>query len=320
MIDLTAIGGGLGLTSDAAVDLHLHTYASDGGWAPRQLVDYLVEHEFRVAAICDHDTQRSVAEAIDCGRERGLTVIPGVEVTTGWRDRRVDLLVYGIHPDSIDPDAADFLALMREIDEELIALADDARTRIEAKHGAIPYADELRVDRPLWPYHVLMGAIKAGYVKNLTEAAKLTVDLGGRFTTDRPLARVVTAAHRAGGICLIAHPGREYEGGNITAVDIDAILGESPIDGIEAHYRSYSDAKTAELRAIAAERGLLVSCGSDSHAPGQPVDPRPWRAAWCADFLHRFGIYVADPTGDPWSEGMDPQAASPQPEPVTANV
>ena len=60
---------------------------------------------------------------------------------------------------------------------------------------------------------------------------------------------------------------------------------------------------------------MLVSCGSDSHAPKQPVDPRAWKACWCTDLLARFGIEVVpDPDStDVWCEGMDPLAAQPEP-------
>ncbi len=319
MIDLMAIGNGRVIPADSAVDLHLHTFASDGAWAPRQLIDHLAERDFRVVAVSDHDTQRSVAEAIAYGAERGVSVVPAVEVTTSWRENRVDLLVYGIHPESTDPYAQPFLDLMRRIDEDLQAIAALARVAFEREKGPIPYADELRADRPLWPYHVLMGAIKAGYVKNLSEAANWVTAAGERFSILRPLAEVAAAAHQAGAICVIAHPGREYEGGNIHAADIDAIRAEIPIDGIEAHYRSYTDAKTEHYRAIADARGLLISCGSDSHAPGQPVDPRPWHAGWCADLLERLGFVVHDPAADLWAIGVDPLAAV-EPPPKEATV
>jgi glyoxylase-like metal-dependent hydrolase (beta-lactamase superfamily II)/predicted metal-dependent phosphoesterase TrpH len=309
VIDLKAIGNGRAIPAGAAVDLHLHTYASDGAWSPRDLVDHLAERDFRIAAVSDHDTQRSVAEAIRYGAERGVSVIPAVEVTTSWNERRVDLLVYGIHPESDDPDAGSFLAMMQGIDDELQAIAASARLAWEAQKGPIPYADELRAGRPLWPYHVLMGAITAGYVKNLSEAANWVTAAGERFATSRPLEDVVAVAQRAGGICVVAHPGREFEGGNIQEADVDAMRASIPIDGIEAHYRSYTDAKTEAYRAIADARGLLIACGSDSHAPGQPVDPRPWRAGWCADLLERLGFVIEDTDHERWAVGIDPQAA-----------
>ena len=69
------------------VDLHLHTLASDGAWTPAALVDHLAAEGFRAVAVCDHDTQRSVPEVMRRAARRRIVVIPGVEVTTRWRDR-----------------------------------------------------------------------------------------------------------------------------------------------------------------------------------------------------------------------------------------
>ena len=309
MIDLRAIGNGRVIPADGAVDLHLHTWASDGAWAPRDLVDYLVDKNFLIAAVSDHDTQRSVPDVMRYGAERGLSIIPAVEVTTAWNDRRVDLLVYGISPESDDPDAAPFLELMRGVDQELQEMAASARRAWEREKGPIPFADELRADRPLWPYHVLMGAINAKYVKNLTEAANWVTAANERFAVSRPLADVVALAQAGGALCVVAHPGRQYEGGGLTVEIIDQIRAEIPIDGIEAHYRSYTDAVTEHYRSVADARGLLIGCGSDSHAPGTPVDPRAWHAGWCADLLERFGFVVVDPASDSWAVGIDPLAA-----------
>lgn len=305
----------LRLAPDAAVDLHLHTYASDGAWSPAALIDYLAEHDFQVVSVCDHDTQRSVPEATKLGRARGIRVIPGVEVTSRWADRQWHVLVYGVAPDRDDPAAQPFRSLLDDLDRELQARAEDARRRFEESGRSLPSLPEMHADRPVWPFHVLSAAIKDGHAKDLKEAAELTVKLGGGFSADQPLERVVATAHQAGGICIMAHPGRSDSVGVMTAADLDTMLATIPLDGLEAHYRSYSDEQTALYRGLAADRGLLISCGSDSHAPGKPVDPRPWRAEWCAALLGRLGVEVEDSerARRVWACGMDPQAVVPDP-------
>jgi predicted metal-dependent phosphoesterase TrpH len=302
------------LGPSAPVDLHLHTLASDGFWTPAALIDHLAEREFRVVAVCDHDTQRSVAEATRLGAERGIVVIPGVEMTTTWSDRQWHLLVYGIAPERTDAAVAPFKAALAEVDAILQRNAVDAWKRLEASGRPLPSLTEVMAGRPLWPFHVLSASIKEGHNKGLKDAAELVAELGGSFTGDLPLAQVVDAAHEAGGICIVAHPGRSDSVGIMTEADLDRMLAEIPIDGLEAHYRSYTDAQTALYRRLAEERGLLISCGSDSHAPKQPVDPRPWHAIWCADLLARFGIEVTPEEGQVWAEGMDPEAAK-EPDP-----
>jgi len=297
-----------------AVDLHLHTIASDGSWTPTALIDFLAKGDYKVVAVCDHDTQRSVLEARRLGAERGIKVVPGVEVTCGWNDRQLHVLIYGIAPDRTDPEAAPFLACLAELDAMLQERAEDARQRIEASGKALPSLPEVLAGRPMWPFHVLSVAIKESHVKGLKEAAELVVELGGTFTADLPVGRGVHAAKLAGGTVVIAHPGRADAVGILTEQDLDTLRTEMSIDGLEAHYRSYTDVQTAHYRKVAAERGMLVSCGSDSHGPKTPVDPRPWRAVWCAELLNRLGIDVEPEfEGTIWREGMDPLAAQPEP-------
>ena len=301
----------------APVDLHMHTLASDGGWAPSALIDHLAGRGFRVAAVCDHDTQRSVMQAIELGKSRGVHVIPGVEVTCGWNDRQLHILCYGVRPDRTDDASADYRALLNQIDVQLQEVAADAARRIEADGKPLPNLDDVRAGRPLWPFHVLSAAIEMKHVPNLTKAAELVVALGGTFTADLPLADVVAATHKAGGVCSIAHPGRADAVGIVSEEDIDRIVAETGMDGLEAHYRSYSDQQTALYRRLASERGMFVSAGSDSHAPHRPVNPRPWHAIWVKELLARLGVDLLPlPDGEPdWIAGMDPQASIPAPEP-----
>lgn len=300
------------LDFDTPVDLHLHTYASDGFWSPSDLIDQLVQQGIRVAAVCDHDTQDSVLETIELGERRGVHIVPGTEVTVRWGGRQWHLLVYGIRPDDPRPEAAAFLELMATHDREFMALAVDARRRVEASGRAIPSVSDKVNGRKMMPVHILRAMIGDRHVPRLKEAAELVVELGGNFTYDTLIEEVVAVAHEAGGVCILAHPGRADLGPALTARTLDEMLKVAPIDGIEGHYRTYTDADTARYRKMAETRGLLIGTGSDSHAPKTPVDPRPWRAVWGKALLTRLGFEVADPAdGVPWKPGMDLLNAKP---------
>lgn len=298
------------LASDTAVDLHLHTYASDGFWSPSGLVDDLVQRGIAVAAVCDHDTQDSVLEAMALGERRGVRIIPATEVTVRWGGRQWHLLVYGVRPDDERPEAKGFIDLMAEHNRRFMALAVDARRRVEASGRPIlSVAREVGV-RKMMPVHILRAIIADKHVPRLKEAAELVVELGGNFTYDSPLEEVVRVAHEAGGMTVLAHPGRADLGPALTAKTLDQMLKETPLDGIEGHYRTYTDADTNRYRKMAESRGLLIGAGSDSHGLGAPVDPRPWRAIWAKDLLGRLGYEVAIPdNGVTWAVGMDPLAA-----------
>src|SRR5215469_15711015 len=82
------------IPADAVVDLHLHTFYSDGLWSPTELFDHLASRNFRVVAVVDHDTTAHVAELQQLGETRGLRVLAGVEVTSEWNGTIAHVLCY----------------------------------------------------------------------------------------------------------------------------------------------------------------------------------------------------------------------------------
>ncbi len=287
------------------VDLHMHTRSSDGGWTPEQLVDHLVKHDFRVVALCDHDTMRSVPEFMERAQEKGLTVLPGVEFTTWWNNRQWHLLVYGIDPGQLP--STEFGSLLAAQQANLREHAERAASLLEQHGHKLPSLDEVVDGRQLIPTYVLQTAIKDGHATNLMTAHQLTIKLGEDLRVDTPLEQVVDAAHKAGGTCVIAHPGRNDGAGIMSADQLERMVATIPIDGLEGHYRSYTTYDTVKYRDLAHEHGLLVTSGSDSHAPGVPVFPRAHLARWVAPFLDRMGLAVEPFEGEPWVQGAMPE-------------
>ncbi|MCX7623037.1 MAG: PHP domain-containing protein [Thermomicrobium sp.] len=289
------------ILADHPIDLHLHTLASDGFWTVEALVEHLAERSFRLAAVCDHDTMASVPAAVELGARRQLTVVPGVEVTTRWEGRQWHLLVYGVDP--AVPDSRPFRTLLDELADRLWAAAADAIVTLERNGYRLRSLREVAAGRPLRPYHVLLTLIREGYATNLATAHELTKRLGEPMDVDVPLERAVAAAHAAGGLCVLAHPGRDDGGGVLTEETLQRLLTAVPVDGLEAHYRSHDGEQTAIFRAWCERYGLVASAGSDSHAPGVPVDPIPYRAAWVDRLLQRLGFEVVPKTPQPLSCG-----------------
>lgn len=292
------------------VDFHLHTRSSDGGWTPDQLVGHLSERGFQVAAICDHDTMRSVSEAMEHAATRGILLIPGVEVTTRWGGRQWHLLVYGVDPDS--ERGHGFGALLGRQQDELRAAAERGILALEAHGHRLPSLAEVVDGRPLLPVHVLLTEIKDGHASNLMTAHELLKKYGEPMTVDVPLEETVALAHEGGGVCVLAHPGRDDGAGILAPAQLSTMLATIPVDGLEGHYRSYTEDDTDHYRSMAFARGLLVSCGSDSHAPGFPVDPKPYPARWVVPFLERLGISVENWDGESWQRGAPDAARSRQ--------
>ena len=87
------------LTPDAAIDLQLHTTASDGTWAPEQLIDYLVSERFGLVAITDHDRVDTATSLQQLAAQKQLPVLTAVEMSTSWNGELTDVLCYGFDPE-----------------------------------------------------------------------------------------------------------------------------------------------------------------------------------------------------------------------------
>jgi 3',5'-nucleoside bisphosphate phosphatase len=94
---------------------------------------------------------------------------------------------------------------------------------------------------------------------------------------------VIQVAHQAGGLAVLAHPGRSKGIYAIPATADDiAALAAAGLDGLEVLYATHTDEQRAFYRDLARRHGLLVTGGSDSHGPRQAlarIDPHDLRIA-----------------------------------------
>ena len=75
-------------------DLHMHTTFSDGLYTPYELIKKCKERGLSIIAITDHDSVSAFPEAIEYGKEFGIEVIPGVELSAMVDEKDVHILGY----------------------------------------------------------------------------------------------------------------------------------------------------------------------------------------------------------------------------------
>lgn len=64
-------------------DLHIHTCLSPcGDWdmTPRAVIEKSAEKKLNIIAVTDHNSVENAGAAMACGRENGVTVLPGMEI------------------------------------------------------------------------------------------------------------------------------------------------------------------------------------------------------------------------------------------------
>ena len=252
------------------VDLHTHSLYSDGSHSPGELVDMAVKNRLSCLALTDHDTVEGVPELLRLGREAGLQVIGGVEISTTWRGLTVHVLGYGVDPDL--PGLHEWLRPLQNgrADRNRVILEKLAALGIPISPEELAAeAGEGQCGRP----HFARILVRRGVVSSTDEAfdrylARGKAAWAPRFGYESPEA--VAMIHAAGGRAVLAHPG-------VLGLDQDGLadaLGElarAGLDGVEVWYPSHGKPFRALLTGLARRLGLLITGGSDFHGATRPA-------------------------------------------------
>jgi len=246
------------------IDLHMHTTASDGRCTPEDLVERCWTKGIRTMAVTDHDTMAGVEPTQRAAAARGMTCLPGIEITSVHGGKDVHMLAYFLPPDT--PGLQPMLVAQRQ---QRVNRALEIASRLE-KLGAPVDADAMveaaaGSGKSLARPQIAQALIAAGHVATVAEAFDryLGEDSPAYVPhTGVSPAEVVTLVVSGGGIPSLAHPGYRPKD------DIIPGLVEAGLVGVEVYHSSHDEAATAHYLAIAKQHGLLVTGGSDFHGPG----------------------------------------------------
>lgn len=242
-------------------ELHCHTNASDGLYAPSEVVRLARARGVALLAITDHDTLAGHAEALAAGAALGVRVIPGIEISTLSPQGEVHVLGYNVNPkeEAVRQRIAALqdvrVARARRILEKLAALG--LHVPFEA---VLAQAGDGVIGRP----HVARAMVQLGLVPDVQTAFDRYLAEGKpAFVPHEGLtpADAVQLIHAAGGVAVLAHPGL-YQG------DLEPLLSDLlavALDGIEAYYPLHTAEQTQRFVRFARQNNLLVTGGSDFH-------------------------------------------------------
>lgn len=277
-------------------DLHCHSTVSDGLLSPAELVMRAAERGVKSLALTDHDNVDGLAEAAQAASRCGIEFINGVEISVSWRSHTLHIV--GLR---IDPHHPELVAGLRGIRSgrrhraELMA-ESLARSGIGGVlEGAYRYtANPDLIGRT----HFARYLVEAGHCKDVASVFKRYLVKGKPGYVSHQWAELQDAINwirAAGGIAVLAHPGRYTAGrkamGKSTLHELLQEFTAMGGQGIEVVTGSHTPPQYAEFGRYATEFGLWCSCGSDYHGPGEsyrdlghlpdlPLECKPIWEAW----------------------------------------
>lgn len=254
------------------VDLHCHSTASDGALAPTALVARAYENDVRVLSLTDHDTLEGLEEARTAALSLGMQLVNGVELSCTWGGATIHILGYGFAMDA----PALVAAIARLHDGRWLRAEEISRKlAIKGMPGALEGARAIQQElgdsgnAPARP-HFADFMVRAGFVKDRAEAFRKWLGAGklGDVKQHWPtLEETVGILRESGAWVSLAHP-VHYDFTRSKRRKLVAAFIEAGGHAIEVVNGLQPAEQVGTLAILAREFGLLVSAGSDFHAPG----------------------------------------------------
>ena len=239
------------------VDLHNHTLYSDGVKTCKELVDLAIEQGLDVIALTDHDSVFGVDETYEYGKEKGLFVLKGLELSTFHKGQTVHIVAL-FKENNVPSSMYEF---SKSIIDGRINRARKMMENIESIFNVNVNYDILFNNATIITRGNMFRCIlESNPGIDIKEANFMVSNDSPAYIPSGKTSTVDGLAFlkKHGAICILAHP-----------TDIKDGLKEEIIslgfDGIESRYPTNKPGEEEYFDKLAVKYNLFKSAGSDYH-------------------------------------------------------
>ena len=246
------------------VDLHIHTYYSDGTMSPKEVVEDAKRKNLGIIAITDHDVLDSYEELKVEAEKAGIIAIRGVEIDSIFEGHLVHLLAYKFE------DNEKLFKLINHAKDQLLETSIELIRRMENDYEGISLEDYNSYE-----YERRKGGWKGIHYlhdRKITEGLFDGVKFYGKYDCGHEkfafpsVGEVCNTVHDANGYVVLAHPCNYYSNKNKEEIlEHIEILKSLGIDGVECYYPANSDLMTNTCLEFCKDNNLIITAGSDGH-------------------------------------------------------
>jgi predicted metal-dependent phosphoesterase TrpH len=266
------------------IDLHIHSTFSDGVLKPAEIVGLADSLGVLAIAITDHDTAAGTDEAIKMGTEKGIEVVPGIEISSWCGDISMHILGYCFRHD--DAKFNSRLRLLQDGRERRNARIIENLNRLGIRvdlRELLHYSEYGQTGRP----HIARLLVDKGVAKSVDLAFKYYLGRGAAAYAERfrfSAADAISMIREADGVAVLAHPASlDPSLRSIPALLKD--LRKIGLEGVEVYYPSHSSKAVKALVKMAEDCGLLMTGGSDFHDPERSLyKSDEWKHRTCIPY------------------------------------
>ena len=248
---------------DKFIDLHMHSTRSDGSFSPKDVVMHAASVGISTLSLTDHDSVAGIAEATAAGREVGVDVVPGVELSAQVGEKDIHILGYFINPEqeALQACLEKYQNARVERAEKIVDKLNKMGIPVQMTQ-VLAKAGNAAVGRP----HVADVLVEEGFVFSSNEA--FYKYLGYAKPAYQPKygmdpAEAIEVIHASGGLASLAHPVLYARD------DLIPQFVEAGLDAIEVMHIKHDAKLIKRYSDLAEQYGLLKTGGSDCHGDGR---------------------------------------------------
>ncbi len=260
-----------------SIDLHCHTmFSIDSFGTPEELIDTAAEKHVVALAITDHNSLDGVERGAIRAKQRGIIFIPGIELDAYYGEKSyhflglgVDWRCHALHElatRNFQVYKYRFEIYLRELLQKGFPWSrEELKEHLPARYPThpLPILSE-RVVRHLVEYRGGLDGFSEMHEKASNEARRELENSRHKISFCK-YHEAREAVHQAGGVLLLAHPGKYYPGDIQAQMRLTEQLLSEGTDGVEVyHWANFKEAEAGrELIGFAEHKGCLISGGSD---------------------------------------------------------
>ena len=251
-------------------DLHCHSVISDGTLTPEQLAERAKANGVHLWALTDHDELGGQKRAKEAASALKMDYLAGVEISVTWMGETIHIVGLGI--DAEHAGIIEGLRSTREGRSNRARLMSEQLSKVGiegAYEGALHFAGNHDL---ISRTHFARFLVEQGVCRNTEHVFKNYLIEGKPGYVPHQWANLDNAVKwikEAGGVAVIAHPGRYSR---LNAMQMDELYKHFKELGglaIEVITGSHSPDQYKTFAKIAQQYGFLASRGSDFHDPNE---------------------------------------------------
>lgn len=250
-------------------DLHCHSVVSDGTLTPEALAERAKANGVHLWALTDHDELGGQKRAKDAAHALKMDYLSGVEISVTWMNQTIHIVGLGIDADH--QGIIEGLRRTREGRGNRAQLMSDQLLKVGipgAYEGALHYAGNHQL---ISRTHFARYLVEQGVCKDTEHVFKNYLVEGKPGFVPHQWASLEDAVawiKAAGGVAVIAHPGR-YPFNSMQMDELYKQFKDLGGLGIEVITGSHSPDQYQTYGKVAQQYGFLASRGSDFHDPSE---------------------------------------------------